>query len=895
MSASARGLVGRDVEVRALQAALREVRSGQGRAIALVGEPGIGKSALMSTLTAHARASGIPLRASHGCDADPPDIPHIPPAEGGDGHQRAAGSSAGDAVVATVDDLHRLAAERIPAVQELIRSVAARPALLVLAYRERQLSPALAFVLARASSAGLLDVWRLGPLSLEHARELLGDQPDLDDLHRVGLGNPQYLKAVAAHGEARAEAGTAILGELAELTLPALTVARAAAVLGEPFHPELVAEVAGMDVAGTVRALDELTRLDLVRTAGSTSQLALRHEAVADVVYQRLELSHRTEMHLRAEAALAKRAAPIARRAHHVARAADPNQPDHVTTLIAAAREALHTAPAQAAAHLEAATSLLQPGEAYWHEAQVLLARAHLLTGKVVEGRALLHALRAQTPGHAPLDPTAAADAGRAEQRLGRYTEAAAIARSGLAALPDGDNVAAAVLHTELADAALDQQQYETARQHADTAAAIARRHHDRVGEAMALAQGSLAHLFTADHAAAEDAAARAAEIIDATADATVLTNLQSVYQLGITESTLEQLTEAERHLTRGAALARRAGQNSILSPMLKTLAEVQLHSGHLERSLATLDEAAHYAEHSGRTPTQAIVTALRARALLWRGDEGDRREALALSERAAAMAYGPPTAWAVMVRCFHAEVVLLTGDPARGGWLLMDAVGGTELPRLTTWRKPRWCDPLAQLARIEGDRTAAREWARLGEHSVEQLPSPGRRGFAQRARMRAHALHGDLDQAASSAQHAVEGFATAGKRIEVGRTLVAMAALSLDAGRTDDVESRLERAAFLAGQCGSRRLADDVAHERGRLATLAGRERRVDALATLSAREREIAGLAGTGMTTRAIADTLFLSARTVDTHLGRIYSKLGVPNRAALASVLMKRDAEQ
>ncbi|HEY3477271.1 MAG TPA: helix-turn-helix transcriptional regulator, partial [Streptomyces sp.] len=266
-----------------------------------------------------------------------------------------------------------------------------------------------------------------------------------------------------------------------------------------------------------------------------------------------------------------------------------------------------------------------------------------------------------------------------------------------------------------------------------------------------------------------------------------------------------------------------------------------------------------------------------------------------ALSERAASIAYGPPTAWAVTVRCIHAEIVLLTGDPAHSRWLLMDAVGGTGLPRLTTWRKPRWCDPLAQLAQCEGDQASADAWARLGRHCVEELPSQGRRGFALRAGMRAHALRGDIERATHLARQAVEDFSLAGKRIEECRTLLAVAALSLDAGRTDDVDGWLSRAAFLAGQCGSKRLADEAADTRGRLAPDTDRRRPLDVLAPLSAREREIAGLAGTGMTSRAIADTLFLSARTVDTHLGRIYRKLGVPNRAALASALLKRDAEQ
>ena len=55
-----------------------------------------------------------------------------------------------------------------------------------------------------------------------------------------------------------------------------------------------------------------------------------------------------------------------------------------------------------------------------------------------------------------------------------------------------------------------------------------------------------------------------------------------------------------------------------------------------------------------------------------------------------------------------------------------------------------------------------------------------------------------------------------------------------------------------------------------------------------LTNREREVAILAASGLTSRAIAERLFLSARTVDNHLARIYSKLGVGSRAELASAI-------
>jgi DNA-binding CsgD family transcriptional regulator len=57
---------------------------------------------------------------------------------------------------------------------------------------------------------------------------------------------------------------------------------------------------------------------------------------------------------------------------------------------------------------------------------------------------------------------------------------------------------------------------------------------------------------------------------------------------------------------------------------------------------------------------------------------------------------------------------------------------------------------------------------------------------------------------------------------------------------------------------------------------------------APLTPREREIAALAGRGITSFEIARRLVISARTVETHLQRVYAKLGVASRADLATVL-------
>jgi len=55
-----------------------------------------------------------------------------------------------------------------------------------------------------------------------------------------------------------------------------------------------------------------------------------------------------------------------------------------------------------------------------------------------------------------------------------------------------------------------------------------------------------------------------------------------------------------------------------------------------------------------------------------------------------------------------------------------------------------------------------------------------------------------------------------------------------------------------------------------------------------LSSREREIARLAVEGLTNRAIADKLVLSKRTVENHLQRVYTKLGVSSRVDLGNAM-------
>jgi DNA-binding CsgD family transcriptional regulator len=57
-----------------------------------------------------------------------------------------------------------------------------------------------------------------------------------------------------------------------------------------------------------------------------------------------------------------------------------------------------------------------------------------------------------------------------------------------------------------------------------------------------------------------------------------------------------------------------------------------------------------------------------------------------------------------------------------------------------------------------------------------------------------------------------------------------------------------------------------------------------------LTVREREVATLASQGVSNQEIARRLVLSVRTIETHLGRVYDKLGIHSRGALRDVLAK-----
>ncbi|WP_227464462.1 helix-turn-helix transcriptional regulator, partial [Nocardioides lijunqiniae] len=123
--------------------------------------------------------------------------------------------------------------------------------------------------------------------------------------------------------------------------------------------------------------------------------------------------------------------------------------------------------------------------------------------------------------------------------------------------------------------------------------------------------------------------------------------------------------------------------------------------------------------------------------------------------------------------------------------------------------------------------------------------------------------------------------------RLELTKSLVDLAEAHRALGRRTESRELLTRAADLALACGApalqRRLADA-------LRALGDRPRRLLAPGpdSLTASEQRVARLAVAGRSNRDIAQELFVSPKTVENHLGRVYTKLGIANRRELAGAL-------
>ena len=129
--------------------------------------------------------------------------------------------------------------------------------------------------------------------------------------------------------------------------------------------------------------------------------------------------------------------------------------------------------------------------------------------------------------------------------------------------------------------------------------------------------------------------------------------------------------------------------------------------------------------------------------------------------------------------------------------------------------------------------------------------------------------------------------------RLEHARALVDLGAALRRANRRADARAPLRRALDLADRGGMRRLARRARHE---LRAAGARPRRtaLSGIAALTPAEHRVAALAADGHSNREIAQRLYVTTRTVETHLTHAFQKLDITSRAELAGGFADHDQQ-
>jgi DNA-binding NarL/FixJ family response regulator len=239
----------------------------------------------------------------------------------------------------------------------------------------------------------------------------------------------------------------------------------------------------------------------------------------------------------------------------------------------------------------------------------------------------------------------------------------------------------------------------------------------------------------------------------------------------------------------------------------------------------------------------------------------------------------------------------LKTGDPEHAVELLLDSAGGEELALIPGSGRAHSLELLTRCwleldRHAEAQRAAASAaaWA-----SAVQLPMAA--AWADRAAAAVALSAGDPARAAERALAAAAAADEVGAPIEaaLSRTLAGRALAQ--AGHADRAAAELKRAAAELDACGALRFRDEAERELRKLGHRIHRRTRrgktdESGIESLTERELQLARLVVARKTNPEIATELFLSQKTVETHLRNIFRKLDVASRVELARAVERAD---
>jgi DNA-binding CsgD family transcriptional regulator len=372
---------------------------------------------------------------------------------------------------------------------------------------------------------------------------------------------------------------------------------------------------------------------------------------------------------------------------------------------------------------------------------------------------------------------------------------------------------------------------------------------------------------------------------------------LDAVANLAAAESYLDRFAESLGHAERGIAVARATGQGELFPVLIPAVNAALFGLGRLAESVELLDGAIEGARLMGNAQPLAWHLLSSAAARMMCGDlDGALSAATESVELSRDLGVSLVSSYAeAILGLVHIE----RGDVERGVERLVGSLGGPSLPESPgNWRA--WdLERLAQAWLALGRRAEATQAVADAESFAASTELRFGAALAGRARARLALAGGDP---AVAAEHAL-GSVGAAEEIDA----VAEAALSLlvagralaAAGEADRAAEPLERAAAALERAGAVRYRDEAELELGRLGRRRHRRTRPGrsdgaGVEALTERELQVARLIVDRRTNAQIAADLFLSKKTVETHVRNLFVKLDVSSRVDVARVVERADRE-
>ena len=520
---------------------------------------------------------------------------------------------------------------------------------------------------------------------------------------------------------------------------------------------------------------------------------------------------------------------------------------------------------------------------------------AHTASGRFHEGYAAMReSLELRSGDSVPERVQHTAALASLENLIGLHQEAHARLATTLEELPDQSSPAAVALMTELGFDGFFRMDYAGMRDYSRRALEAARTIGDK--RLMATPAGVLAFADVLDGALdeADRSIADAAALVDEMSDDEIADCRRAANNVACAEFFSDRYEDARRHSERVLSVVVARGQGNFV-PILFWTGLIRRGTGRLKEAAELQDTAVEVARLSGYA--QGLGWNLCGRALT-AISSGDIEAALTDAEEAVDALKGQSASFPwLWVRFGLAAALVEAGDAGRARDELLDAGGGPDLPLLPAGWRPEAFELLTRCMLAVGSREDATAAAASSASASQGLPMHG--AFADRAAAAVALDGGDPMGAAERALSSAAACENVGAPVEAALSRMLAGRALAQADERERATDEFTSAARMFEECGALPRRDAADRELGKLGRRVHRRTRRGkadgtGIETLTERELEVARLVVDRKTNAQIAADLFLSPKTVETHIRHLFQKLEVSSRVEVARVVERADRE-